>query len=170
MFEVKRVQNTAGNRVSSGGARARSGPTRNPGAIRRGKGGDHGWLELPEAGREGEAPAWPLGRSTRFERDTWATEWSRPQAIAWERLGWVIQVALYVRTLAAAARPRASAGTTTNLLRQMENLGLTEAGMLRNRWRIVERAPAAAGVARPSTGTARDRLALLQGGANARAS
>jgi hypothetical protein len=157
--------------MPSGGARSRSGPIRNPGAIRHGRDGDHaGWVSLPASGREEDPPAWPLGRATKFERETWASEWQRPQAIAWERLGWTVQVALYVRTLSAAARPKASAGTTTNLLRQMENLGLTEAGMARNRWRIVEDAPAAATVRRPAGASARDRLTMISGGANARAS
>jgi hypothetical protein len=156
--------------MTSGGARARSGPVRNPNAIRRGRAGDTGFLDLPITGREGEAPAWPLGRASKFERETWTSEWARPQAVAWERLGWTIQVALYVRTLSAAAKPGASAGTTTNLLRQMENLGLTEAGMARNRWRILEAPPAAAATRRPPGISARDRLAVISGGANARAS
>lgn len=88
----------------------------------------------------------------------------------WERLGWVVQVALYVRTLAAAAKPGSAAGTTTNVLRQMENLGLTEAGMARNRWKIVEDVPAVATVRRPAGTDARDRLTMIAGGANARAS
>ena len=155
----------------SGGGRARSGPPRNPASARYGKNPDlSGWVSLPAAGREGDPPAWPLGRSTAFERQTWASEWARPQAIAWERLGWTVQVALYVRTLSAAAKPKASAGTTTNLLRQMENLGLTEAGMARNRWRIVDEAPAAATVRRPAGTSARDRLTSIAGGLGARAS
>jgi hypothetical protein len=129
--------------MPSGGARARSGPVANPNSIRNGRTVDRsGWVDLPAEGREGAAPVWPLGRSTKFERETWAAEWRRPQAIAWERLGWTIQVALYVRTMAAAAQRGATAGTTTNLLRQMVNLGLTEDGMARNRWRILEATPA----------------------------
>lgn len=157
--------------MTSGGARARSGPPRNPNAVRHGRNPEHaGWAALPAAGREGEPPAWPLGHPTKFERETWTAEWRRPQAIAWERLGWTIQVALYVRTLRAAARPGAAAGTTTNLLRQMENLGLTEAGMARNRWRIVEDAPAPAASRRPPGTSAKDRLTAIAGGLSARAS
>jgi hypothetical protein len=140
-------------------------------ALRRGRTPDRsGWLDLPAAGREGEPPAWPFGRATTFEKAAWISEWTRPQAIAWERLGWTIQVALYVRTLSAASRPKATAGTTTNLLRQMENLGLTEGGMARNRWRVVDDAPAPQLARRPPGASAKDRLKSIPGGLDARAS
>jgi len=155
--------------MTSGGARARSGPPRDPGAIRRGRTGDSGMTPLPASGREGEAPPWPLARPNKFERETWEREWRRPQAVMWERLGWEVQVALYVRTMRQATSSNASAGTMTNLLRQMVNLGLTEDGMARNRWRLVEE-PAAAAPRRAATSTAKDRLKMITGGADARAS
>ncbi len=71
--------------MPSGGARARSGPVRNPNALRRGRGGDTGFLDLPVAGREGDPPAWPLGRSSKFERETWVTEWQRPDFAGFPR-------------------------------------------------------------------------------------
>jgi hypothetical protein len=42
--------------------------------------------------------------------------------------------------------------------------------MTRNRWRIIEAAPAPAAVRRPAGTSARERLGVIQGGANARAS
>ena len=135
----------------SGGARSRSGPPRTRGALRRGNAGDD-LMHLDPAGRQDDPPAWPLSRPVRFELETWAREWRRPQAIAWERLGWEVQVALYVRTLRQASSPKASAGTTTNLLRQMVNLGLTEDGMARNRWAIAP-SPTASGQVRPAVVT-----------------
>jgi hypothetical protein len=90
----------------------------------------------------------------------------RPQAIMWERLGWEIQVALYVRTMRHASSPKAAAGVTTNLLRQMVNLGLTEDGMARNRWRIVEETASTA-PRRAPTSSAKDRLKVI-GGIDAR--
>ncbi len=154
--------------MPSGGARSRSGPPRQRGALRRGAMGDD-LMHLDPRGRQGDPPPWPLSRAVKFELDTWAREWSRPQAIAWERSGWEIQVALYVRTLRMASSPKASAGTTTNLLRQMENLGLTEAGMARNRWAIAP-APASSAPARPAGSTAKDRLRSIQGGRDEAAS
>lgn len=153
--------------MSSGGARSRSGPTRDPNAIRRGRNGDSGLTPLPVSGREGDPPAWPLARPSKFERETWEREWRRPQAIMWEKLGWEVQVALYVRTMRQATSPKASAGATTNLLRQMVNLGLTEDGMARNRWRIVDEPAAAAAPRRAPSTSAKDRLKVI-GGTDAR--
>jgi hypothetical protein len=151
----------------SGGARTRSGPVRDRGAIRRGRNGDSGLTDLPISGREGDAPTWPLGRPAKFERETWEREWRRPQAIMWEKLGWEVQVALYVRTMRQATSAKASAGSTTNLLRQMVNLGLTEDGMARNRWRIVDEPAAATAPRRAPSTSAKDRLKVI-GGTDAR--
>lgn len=153
-----------------GGARVRSGPPQQRGALRRGRQGDAGWIPLPATGREGDPPRWPLGRPSKFEREQWDREWRRPQAVQWERLGWDIQVALYVRTLRAAAVPGAAAATTTNLLRQMDSLGLTDAGMARNRWYIAEEPAAQVAPRRDSSTSAKQRLAVIAGGADAAAS
>jgi hypothetical protein len=152
----------------SGGARSRSGPAPDRSAVRRGRQGDHG-IHLPAEGRQGETPDWPLNRPTKFEREVWEREWRRPQAVMWERRGWEVQVALYVRTLRQAASVKASAGTTTNLLRQMVNLGLTDDGLARNGW-VIDDGPAPAAPRRPATSTAKDRIRLIQGGADAAAS
>lgn len=154
--------------MPSGGPRSRSGPAPQRGALRN-RGRD-GWTALPVTGREGETPLWPLGRSTKFEREMWEREWRRPQAVMWERLGWDVQVALYVRTLRAANGPKATSGNTTNLLRQMANLGLTEDGMARNRWYIADEPAAKPAPRREPTTTAKDRLKLIAGGSDARAS
>lgn len=149
--------------MPSGGARSRSGPPAQRDSLRHGRNGDN-WQHLPRSGREGDPPAWPLTRPNKFERETWEREWRRPQAIAWEALGWEVQVALYVRTLRAAAGPKATSGNTTNLLRQMVNLGLTEDGMARNRW-VIDGGPVEVQRPRPATSTARDRIRMIQGGA-----
>jgi hypothetical protein len=87
----------------------------------------------------------------------------------WERLGWEIQVAMFVRTLRQASSGKAAATVTTNVLRQMDMLGLSQAGMRANGWEIVDQvAPAPA--KRPATASAKDRLTMIQGGADVRAS
>jgi hypothetical protein len=154
----------------SGGSRVRSGPPRDPNAIRRGRDGRSGLVQLPAAGREGEPPAWPFPRPTKFELETWAREWARPQAVMWERLGWEVQVALYVRNLRQASSGKGSATTTTNLLRQMDMLGLSDDGMRRKGWEVADGAPVTAAPRRAPTSTAKDRLKVLSGGADARAS
>lgn len=157
--------------MSSGGARARSGPAPDRNALRRNRTSDRGgWIHLPATGREGDTPAWPLPRATKFELERWEAEWLRPQAIMWERRGWEIQVALYVRTLRIATGPKATATATSSLLRQMVNLGLTEDGLARNRW-ILDEAPAAPQAPRrAASSSAKDRLSVITGGGDARAS
>jgi hypothetical protein len=155
----------------SGGARCRSGPPRDPNAIRRNRAGDGGYELLPASGREGEPPTWPLGRASKFERERWAEAWRTPQAIMWERLGMEIPVAIYVRSLAEASKPGASAMKMQNVLRQIDTLGLSQGGLDRNRWRIVDDGPSTARTpARPKTATAKDRLRVLEGGSDAAAS
>lgn len=121
--------------MTSGGARARSGPPPDRLAIRNGRAGAD-WIRLPAAGRKGDPPAFPLPRSTKRERDVWAAEWKRPQAIMWEANGQELEVALYVRTLREAELPKAPASIRTLLVRMQEHLGLSQPGLARNHWII----------------------------------
>jgi hypothetical protein len=68
----------------------------------------------------------------------WARQWSRPQAVQWERNGQEEEVALYVRTLVAAEDSDAKANVRTLVKQQQEALGISLPGLLRNRWRIAE--------------------------------
>lgn len=159
--------------MPSGGARVRSGPAGDPNSIRRGRTPDRsGIIRLPVAGREGEPPAWPLpGRLSKFERERWAIEWAKPQAIMWERLGWELQVALYIRTIRRMLEPKASVGLNTQRIQQENSLGLTSAGLKFNNWVIEDGAPQPAAAPRRAPGaSAKDRLSVIQGGTNARAS
>jgi hypothetical protein len=125
--------------MGSGGARVRSGPPPDPSALRRDRDGA-GWVLLPSEGREGDPPEWPLTRSTgrtlARERYWWARLWESPQAVQWDRLGQVVEVALYVRRLVQAERPAATAAITKEARILADSLGLTIPGMLRLRWRI----------------------------------
>jgi len=150
--------------VTSGGARSRSGPAPNPNALRRDR-DEKDWIALPAAGRDGPTPDWPSTRPTTRERALWEREWRRPQAIMWERNGQELEVAIYVRTLVEAERRRVPTGVRTLLRQQQEALGLSLPGLLRNRWRIEDSAPArkelaATGTEQPS---ARERLKSLNG-------
>ena len=91
---------------------------------------------LLAAGREGPAPDWPLVAQTDRERVLWENEWARPQAVVWERNGQENEVALYVRALARAEQPGASVSSRRLVEQQQHALGVTLAGLLRNRWRI----------------------------------
>ena len=118
------------------GGHANVGPRPDPNALRRERDvGD--WTELPAAGRDGDPPEWPLISWVPRELELWHIEWSRPQAIMWERNRQQVEVALYVRTLALAEIPAAGSLAAKTLIRQqMEALGLSVPGMLRNRWKI----------------------------------
>jgi hypothetical protein len=66
----------------------------------------------------------------------WATAWAKPQAVEWERCWLEIQVALYVRSLAAAERPGAPLGCLRLVTRWQTALGLTASSMLALHWRV----------------------------------
>lgn len=146
--------------MTSGGARARSGPPPDPNAIRRDRATDAEWTTLPEK-RTGQAPAWPLTESTKREDALWARLWVTPQATQWERLDLVDEVALYVRTFCEAAEQGAKADLRTLVLRLREGLGLSTAGLARNRWRIGEQQQEAPKTDGPRRTSARDRFAKI---------
>ncbi|HYJ21616.1 MAG TPA: hypothetical protein VEW07_06310 [Solirubrobacterales bacterium] len=63
--------------MASGGARAHSGPPRDPDALRRDRKSDPKWTTLPASGRAGPAPEWPLsGKAAHFPALTpsWISE------------------------------------------------------------------------------------------------
>ena len=152
--------------MASGGARSRSGPAPDPNALRRDRPSDAaGWVTLPAAGRDGEAPEWPLspGASAR-ESDLWVQEWSRPQAVQWERDGSVLEVALYVRRLAEAEDRGAPTNLSTLVKQMMEGLGISQDGLARRRWKIAPAAPVEpAPVSGKTVVNARDRFKKSDG-------
>jgi len=127
--------------MSSGGARARSGPAPDPSSIRSLERGGENWTRLPMSGRSGRAPRWPLPTSaTPAEAKAWRAEWKRPQAIQWEMNGQELEVALYVRRLIESEEPGATAAVSTLVVRQQQALGISLPGLARNRWLIVSKA------------------------------
>ena len=133
--------------MPKGGRRTRSGPAPDPNALARER--DEGeWTVLPEAGRTGGAPAWPLfPAASGRERAIWVDLWERPQAIMWERLSQEFYVGLYVRRL-AEAEVQGSAVNLSTLVRQMaDSLGLTTPGLHCNRWKIERSKPSEPAVA-----------------------
>ena len=156
--------------MTSGG-HARSGPPPDPNALRRDRASDKaGWVTLPEARTE-PAPPWPLTESTKREDAMWARLWATPQANIWEAMGITDEVALYVRTFCEASQLESSAPVRTLVLRQMEGLGLSAAGMARLRWKMptTEPGPAAkpARTNDPDRSTAKARFQRIQGGRTA---
>ncbi|MFI1021274.1 hypothetical protein [Streptomyces olivaceus] len=156
-----------------GGARAVSGPAPDPRSLRSTKAADKGgWRTLPAEGRGKPAPDWPLTTAADRELDLWEDVWAKPQAVAWADMGQELEVALFVRTLAEAERADGRVDVKKMVRSYLDSLGLSVAGMNRNRWKVAPAieepdAPApseAAPVRRPS---ARDRLKVVPRGEGA---
>lgn len=157
--------------MSSGGARARSGPPPQRDSIRNGRAGAD-WIRLPASGRKGDAPAFPLPRPTKREKDVWSGLWATPQALMWEASGQHREVANFVRTQVEAEQRGATAALRGLVLRMEEHLGLSQPGLARNRWIIVDDAQLAEPTGDRTAGDrpipisdARDRLRRLDANA-----
>lgn len=150
--------------MPKGGARVRSGPARDPNALRRDTHGGDEWTVLPKAGREGETPDWPLRDPSGRELELWDQHWKMPQAVMWERSQLFHAVALYVRNLTAAEIAGSPANRATLVRQFMDDLGLTEGGLAKNRWRVGEPESDAKSRPRTKSASARDRLKVVQGG------
>lgn len=156
-----------------GGARSVSGPAPDPRSLRSSKAMDKGgWRTLPAEGRGGPAPEWPLTTASERELDLWDELWAKPQAVAWEDMGQELEAALFVRTLAEAERADGRVDVKKMVRGYLDSLGLSVAGMNRNRWKVApaleddEGAPesTAPPARRPS---ARDRLRVVPSGEGA---
>lgn len=148
--------------MTSGGARARSGPPADPNALRRDRKDDKAWVSLPAEGFRGDAPAWPIGDASVSEQGLWARLWSKPQAFMWDQLQLEFEVAAYVRAFLESVEPEASAGLKTAVLRMSAELGLSTVGMGQLRWKIAtdEVAERREDV-KPARKSSRDRLKAL---------
>lgn len=112
------------------------GPIPKTDAARRRRNSAPGVVYLPVEGRKGRPPAWPLDKMRKGELAAWREVWATPQAVAWERLGWVRTVARYVRAMVEAER--AERVSLMAEARQLEDrLGLSPIAMMRLRWEIV---------------------------------
>lgn len=150
--------------MARGGARVNSGPPPDPNALRRDRPSDKdGWTTLPAEGRTGECPVWPLPTiypneesspaewalieaAGEVERDLWSELWSTPQAVAWEKLRWTREVALYARLQIRGELGDLDAGKEAR--QWSDRLGLNPASLLRLRWRILP-TPVETGTASP---------------------
>jgi len=151
--------------MPSGGARARTGPPKDPNALRRDRDKIE-FVHLPAEGRTGETPAFPLDRPAQRELTLWEAEWRRPQAIMWEADGQQLEVGLYVRAVVVAEGDKATAADRGLVLRAMSDLGLTQGGLAKNRWiidgRTEEQVKSSDG---PNRRTAKSRFKTIEGGA-----
>lgn len=156
--------------MPSGGSRVQSGPAPDPAALNRNRPGDQAsWTNLPGAGYDGPVPDWPLlagGPLHSRELALWEQMWRKPQALMWARLGQLHEVALFCRNFATAEIPGAPVMLQTVILRSLDSLGLSTAGMARHRWRIIPAAEELTERAAPPTtaqrrATAKSRLKVV---------
>jgi hypothetical protein len=114
-----------------------------PSAVRPGRGLAQPLMVLPQGGRRGKPPKWPLPGVSGEEIDLWEQLWKLPQAVAWEKIGSERVVARYCRLLAIAEMRESGAAAIKGVagllgeVRQLEDrLGLSPMAMLRLRWQI----------------------------------
>jgi hypothetical protein len=103
-------------------------------------------MALPAEGRKGRAPKWPLmlaeGRDEdaskllrKLEAALWRDLWKLPQAVAWERLGYTREVALYVRHQVSAELGSLDHAREARM--RSDRLGLTPTALRSLQWEIV---------------------------------
>jgi hypothetical protein len=154
--------------MAKGGARARSGPVAtSTGRSHKAKQDAAGWVTLPAEGRDGYLPAFPLIDPSAREYELWERLWDLPQAVQWETLNLEFEVAAYVRLLARAELPKSSSLIWSQVKMTGESLGLTAAGMLRNKWlvgtvEVEDDVPAPD--AHPGVASLTERLRAVSGG------
>lgn len=124
--------------MTSGGARARSGPAPDPNALRRDRAGDAAWVTLPAEGYPGDVPEFPLPGALGAETALWVVLWRKPQAFMWSKMGLEFEVAAYVRAFLESVEAEASAGLKTAVLRMSAEIGLSLPGMHSLRWKFSE--------------------------------
>lgn len=143
--------------MTSGGARARSGPAPDPMSYRS---LDREWVELPAHGYDGIIPEFPLADPAIYrtitvdgervreldeeataerisaEGELWTSLWRKPQGAAWSSLDLAHQVASYTRAFLESNDPGAPASLKTAVLRMEDGLGISVNGMRANLWKI----------------------------------
>lgn len=157
--------------MPKGGARSRSGPARDPNALRRMRKDDQsGWTVLPSEGRDEPPPEWPLTEATPRELILWERWWRKPEALIWEADGSVDYVALTVRMFAEAEVEKASAENRKTVRMMMADLYLTRDAKDRAHIRVAADETAEKRDQResekPATkkASARDRFQVVSGG------
>jgi len=157
--------------MPSGGTRSRSGPKQDPTALRRARKDDAQWTVLPAEGRGKPAPEWPLTEATPRELVLWERWWRKPEAVLWDADGSIDYVALTVRMFAEAEVTKASAENRKTVRMMMADLYLTRDAKDRAKIRVavdeVEAKRTEKQTRQPKRSSARDRMKVVSGGAEA---
>lgn len=122
--------------MTSGGARNRSGPPKDPNSGRSDRLGVT-LTALPVEGYDGDPPEFPLPDSSDREIELWRWAWSTPQACVWIEQHWRwYAVAMWVRTAVVCEGSDATAADKNSLHRFADQIGMTPAGLVENGWQI----------------------------------
>lgn len=103
-----------------------------------------------------------LDAAADAESELWAELWVTPQAVAWERLRWSREVALYCRWQAQAEMGDLDAAKEAR--QWSDRLGLNPAALLRLRWKIAGGEPVPVKPRKRSRSSARSRLKVVTDG------
>lgn len=103
-----------------------------------------------------------LAEQKALEAKLWRDLWKLPQAVAWERLGWLRDVAMYVRHHVLGELGEMDSAKEAR--QWSDRLGLSPMSMLRLRWEVVtdETAAKREERARPAAKPAEDPFAALR--------
>lgn len=97
-----------------------------------------------------------LAEQQRLEAEVWADLWATPQAVAWERLGWLRDVAQYARHKVLAELGELDSAKEAR--QWSDRLGLSPMALLRLRWQIAADEVADRRAERPADEGARGRI------------
>ncbi len=124
--------------MTSGGARNRSGPQKDPNSRTSERQG-FVLTALPAEGYDGEVPDFPLPDASHRELEVWSQAWSTPQACAWSlpSEAWRVRsVAMWTRLSVRCEDVDAGAALLGQLHRFADQIGMTTAGLAEMGWRV----------------------------------
>ncbi len=155
--------------MPSGGARSRSGSAPDPMSLRQDRASvKAAWTTLPAEGRKGAPPRWPLYGQSEREVEMWASFWTKPQAVLWERDHLVEPVALFVRQFCEGELPMTSAENRKTIKAYLADLYLTSDSLKRGGYRIAADEVAEKREAKPAPRkSSRSRLKVVGSGEGA---
>jgi hypothetical protein len=97
-----------------------------------------------------------LAEQKRLEEEVWTDLWATPQAVAWERLGWLRDVAQYARHKVLAELGELDSAKEAR--QWSDRLGLSPMALLRLRWQVAADEVAEKRAERPAEKSARGRI------------
>ena len=123
--------------MTSGGARARSGPAHDPKSARSEARGLTTMAVLPATGFQGRIPGLNqfLPKPTRRHRQIWEELWRMPQACVWVKERWRYPVvAELVRLMELTEQETCAVGIWSAIRQRRDDLGLSTAGRRQEGW------------------------------------